>query len=329
MKRRYKIYLIIFVIQFVSLFFNSSYAKVTTSLSEFVKNYKIEEMTSKQFETKRTELLQQLEAYNEDTAKTIATKVSTILTNADKCSSYDEKKKFLEKEFSTQANFAADDKALDYLYYGYMLGQKWTIYKDNSEESKKEEEKGKTVAEQFDEKYKEYKKLSKEDKKDINKVMPYQTALRELYNKLSKEDKTDKRTEQLGEVEAAADEADDSAMDIPDIIYQYPAKNESTSAGSLDDMMGDADKFINSAGEAAISATSLQSFSQTYYNILLTIGIVVAAIVGSILGIKFMISGAEEKAQIKELLVPYIVGCIVVFGAFAIWKLLVTILSGM
>ena len=42
-----------------------------------------------------------------------------------------------------------------------------------------------------------------------------------------------------------------------------------------------------------------------------------------------MMSGAEGKAQIKELLVPYIVGCIVVFGAFAIWKLLVTILSGM
>ena len=35
----------------------------------------------------------------------------------------------------------------------------------------------------------------------------------------------------------------------------------------------------------------------------------------------------EEKANIKEVLVPYVVGCIVIFGAFAIWKLIVTILG--
>ena len=40
-----------------------------------------------------------------------------------------------------------------------------------------------------------------------------------------------------------------------------------------------------------------------------------------------MVGGAEEKANIKEVLVPYVVGCIVIFGAFAIWKLIVTILG--
>lgn len=114
-----------------------------------------------------------------------------------------------------------------------------------------------------------------------------------------------------------------------DAIYQYPNKNGSTSAGSLDDMIGDADKFISSSTGEAITADSLQNFSNIFYNILLTIGIIVAVLVGSILGIKFMIGGAEEKANIKELLMPYIVGCIVVFGAFAIWKIVVTILSSM
>ena len=110
-------------------------------------------------------------------------------------------------------------------------------------------------------------------------------------------------------------------------IYNYPGQNKPSTAGSLDDMIGDADKFIDSADDAAISTLSLQDFSKTFYNIFLTIGIIVAALVGSILGIKFMIGGAEEKAHIKELLVPYIVGCIVIFGAFAIWKIVVTILS--
>ena len=326
MKRRYKIYLIIFIIQFVFLFFNSSYAKVSTSLSEFVNKNGIENMTNKELETKRAEILKKLEDINKTTASTISMNVSTILNSADMYQNYNQKMKFLEEEFSTQANYAKDETALDYLYYGYMLGQKWVIYKENSEEAKKEDSEGKTVAQQFDEKYKEYQKL-KEEEKDIATLIKYQDSLRTLYEKLPKEDVTKKRTEQMSEVESAVDKKDDSAMDTPDIIYQYPTKNESTSASSLDDMMGDADKFIDSAENAAISSSSLQDFSKTFYNILLTVGIVVAVLVGSILGIKFMMGGAEEKANVKELLVPYIVGCIVIFGAFAIWKIVVTILS--
>ncbi len=329
MKRIYKVFLILIIIQVISLYVCNSYAKVTSSLSEFVKNNGVDKMTGKQLEAKRTEILNKLKKYNEDTARTVSKKVSTILTNADKSSGYDEKIKYLEKEFSAQAEFASDEDALDYQYFGYMLGNKYVIYKKNSTETKKEEEKGKTAAEQFDEKYKEFKKLSDEDKKDKSKMSDYESAMKELYNKLSKSEKTDKRTEQLNEVETAFDKADDSADEIPDTIYQYPAKNETTAGSSLDDMIGDADRFINSAGDSTISQTSLQKFSQTYYNILFTIGVVVATLVGLVLGIRFMISGAEGKANVKELLVPYIVGCVVVFGAFAIWKLLVSILSGM
>ena len=50
---------------------------------------------------------------------------------------------------------------------------------------------------------------------------------------------------------------------------------------------------------------------------------------GGIIGIKLMISSASEKAEAKKLLVPYVVGCVVVFGGFGIWKLVVTILQGM
>ncbi len=53
---------------------------------------------------------------------------------------------------------------------------------------------------------------------------------------------------------------------------------------------------------------------------------VVAVIVGLIIGIRFMTGGIEEKAKIKELLVPYVAGCIVIFGAFGIWSLVVNVL---
>ena len=64
------------------------------------------------------------------------------------------------------------------------------------------------------------------------------------------------------------------------------------------------------------------------YNILLTIGVVVAVIVGAIIGVKLMSSGIDTKVEAKRLLIPYGFGCLAVFGAFAIWKIVVTILQG-
>ena len=57
------------------------------------------------------------------------------------------------------------------------------------------------------------------------------------------------------------------------------------------------------------------------YNILLAVGVAVAVIVGGIIGLRFMtVTSAEEKAEITKLLIPYLIGCIVVFGGFAIWR---------
>ena len=71
----------------------------------------------------------------------------------------------------------------------------------------------------------------------------------------------------------------------------------------------------------------IQDMSNLIYNILLIIGVVVAVIVGLIIGIKFMTGSVEEKAKVKETFVAYIAGCVVVFGAFTIWKVVVTIIQ--
>ena len=36
---------------------------------------------------------------------------------------------------------------------------------------------------------------------------------------------------------------------------------------------------------------------------------------------------ASKKAEVKKSLIPYVAGCVVVFGAFTIWKIIVTILQ--
>ena len=110
--------------------------------------------------------------------------------------------------------------------------------------------------------------------------------------------------------------------------YRDPSVTTSTSDGGIDDVISDSDSFVNSGTDDKISISNLQAFSRNIYNILLTIGIAVAVISGIIIGIKYMLGSVEEKADIKGLLIPYIAGCVIVFGSFAIWKLVVTILQG-
>lgn len=63
------------------------------------------------------------------------------------------------------------------------------------------------------------------------------------------------------------------------------------------------------------------------YNILLALGIVLAVIIGGILGIQMMWGSIEQQVKAKEMLMPYVIGCVVIFGAFGIWKICVTIFS--
>lgn len=97
------------------------------------------------------------------------------------------------------------------------------------------------------------------------------------------------------------------------------------------DIIGDGDSFIQKGTKNAsdiFSTSELQDLSSTIYNILLVVGIVIAVLLGAILGIKFMMEGTEGKAEVQKALVPYVIGCIVIFGAFAIWKIVVTVLQG-
>lgn len=141
-----------------------------------------------------------------------------------------------------------------------------------------------------------------------------------------------KETEEYIENETP-DATNDVVESLDDQIYHQPdKKNPVTTAGtSIDGLIGKAEEFIESAKDGAIGsveAIELQNFSAILYNILLSVGVATAVIVGAILGIKIMTAGVEEKAEVKELLIPYIVACVIIFGGFGIWKLVVEILSG-
>ena len=96
-----------------------------------------------------------------------------------------------------------------------------------------------------------------------------------------------------------------------------------------DNVITSGDEFVSNgtASSTEIRQDKLDDTVDTVYNALLTLGIVLSVLVGAILGIKFMAGSIEEQAKIKELLIPYVTGCVVIFGAFGIWKILMNVLS--
>ena len=96
---------------------------------------------------------------------------------------------------------------------------------------------------------------------------------------------------------------------------------------ALGDAFSDTQKFLDAGNtiDNTINTIALKETSNYIYKILLSFAIVIAIIVAMILGIQFMVASANEKAKIKEALIPFVVGCILVFGAFTIWKIAVEI----
>ncbi len=107
---------------------------------------------------------------------------------------------------------------------------------------------------------------------------------------------------------------------------------------ALGDIISSADKFTN-MGETKVDAggglgmnsdsngNPIKKMSDIIFNVLLIIGIVIAVIWGMFIAIKFITGSVEEKAEVKKTLIPYVAGCVVLFGAFTIWKIVVTILQ--
>ncbi len=107
-------------------------------------------------------------------------------------------------------------------------------------------------------------------------------------------------------------------------------ESSSSPKHSLDEIITEAKSFITKglSQGSKIDGNNLKSGSDTLFNILLAIGVFLTIAVGMYLGAKFMVSSAEDKAKVKESLIPYIAGCVVIYGAFIIWKLAILLLSG-
>lgn len=63
--------------------------------------------------------------------------------------------------------------------------------------------------------------------------------------------------------------------------------------------------------------TSINNVGNSVIGVLQVVGIVLSVIVLIVLGIKYMMGSAEEKAEYKKTMMPYIVGAALIFAASA------------
>ena len=101
--------------------------------------------------------------------------------------------------------------------------------------------------------------------------------------------------------------------------------------GSLDDVMNNGNSFLSAGSESStmIDQNDLKSLSNFISGVLLTIAIGITVITGAIMGLNFITQSIEEKAKVKESMVPWVIGIIVSFGAFTIWEVAVNLFQSL
>ena len=89
---------------------------------------------------------------------------------------------------------------------------------------------------------------------------------------------------------------------------------------------GQGQNFVNS-GNPTISFNKVWEDIRPIAQIVMGIGLVVLLCVGSVLGVKYMIAGADDKAKVKQKLIWFCVAAALIVGTAGIFNIVVEVAS--
>ena len=75
---------------------------------------------------------------------------------------------------------------------------------------------------------------------------------------------------------------------------------------------------VNMTGKSDVNTSKITDMGNGAIKVVTTIGMVASVVVLVVLGIKYMLGSAEEKAEYKKTLLPYVIGAVLVFAAATI-----------
>lgn len=82
------------------------------------------------------------------------------------------------------------------------------------------------------------------------------------------------------------------------------------------------------ANQNVNGTTEMTEIGGQIIGILQTIGVILSIIILIVLGIKYMMGSAEEKAEYKKTMIPYIVGAVFIFAASALANMVYNFVIG-
>lgn len=74
--------------------------------------------------------------------------------------------------------------------------------------------------------------------------------------------------------------------------------------------------------------TAIQNVGNDIVGVLTTVGVVLSVVILIVIGIKYMMGSAEEKAEYKKTMMPYIVGAALIFAASALATVVYNFMKG-
>lgn len=110
------------------------------------------------------------------------------------------------------------------------------------------------------------------------------------------------------------------------LIIQIPVY--SNAGGQEDNFWTNAGSFLDDEDNGASGgAPDLTGIFGSISDVLFAIACGVTGVSAAAMGINFLIQSVEDKAKIKESMVPWIIGILISFGAFGIWSLTIRMLN--
>ena len=86
---------------------------------------------------------------------------------------------------------------------------------------------------------------------------------------------------------------------------------------------------VGSVVFADTASSVLQQMNNAQNGIVQVVGVVIAVIIILVIGIKYMIGSAEEKAEYKKTMIPYLVGAILIFAGATIVNVVYNLVTGL
>lgn len=112
------------------------------------------------------------------------------------------------------------------------------------------------------------------------------------------------------------------------ILTVLPIINNNVYASSLfGNIQSSAENFLSTGkNNQKIDASTAKTKILPIANMLVAIATVVFLIVGGIMGLQYMMSGANERAQLKQKLIWFVISVVVVYGSAGIFNIAVSIM---